>query len=80
MAIVRVPQLSWSETTEGLFPLPDRWQVEICNIASHDLPKLTPSQIQTAVANPIGRKPLQELAKGKKEVVVIFDYAGYFRT
>jgi len=34
---------------------------------------MKPSEIKAAIASPIGTPPIRELAKGKKEVVIIFD-------
>ena len=43
-------------------------------MAGYDRPTLTPNQIKAAVTeNLMGTPPIRELAKGKKEVVIIFD-------
>lgn len=47
--------------------------MEVCDMAGHDRPKLTPDRISEAVRSPIGMAPLREYARGKKEVVIIFD-------
>ncbi|MDD5190221.1 MAG: lactate racemase domain-containing protein [Dehalococcoidales bacterium] len=73
MALVKLPQLNWYGTTEVNFLLPDAWQVETINMAGYNKPALKPSDIGRALQNPIGCSPLKELAKGKKEVVIIFD-------
>jgi nickel-dependent lactate racemase len=73
MNIVRLPQLTWSGIKEGEFSFPDRWQVAMCNMAGADKKPLKPADIRTALTKPIGTKPLRELAKGKKEVVILFD-------
>ena len=71
--IIKVPQLAWYEPEELALPLPDDWQVEVCNMAGYNRPALKPNEIKTALSNPIGLPPIRELAKGKKEVVIIFD-------
>jgi len=53
--------------------LPDSWQVQVCNMAGHDNPRLNPATVKKAVASPLGMPPLREYAKGKKEVVILFD-------
>jgi len=39
----------------------------------HDTPPLSEDGIREAFCNPIGTKTIKELAKGKKEVVILFD-------
>jgi lactate racemase len=73
MQIVKVPQLSWYDTKELELSLPDNWQVDTYNMAGYDRPALKPSEIQTRIANPTDSPRIRELAKGKKEVVIIVD-------
>lgn len=74
MNILKLPQLAWYGTKELELPLVDSWQVEMCYMAGSDRPALTPDQIRAAVTqNLIGTPPIRELAKGKKEAVIIFD-------
>ena len=39
----------------------------------HDAPVLTAEEIRKRLLDPIGTRPLRELAAGKKRVVVTFD-------
>ena len=71
--VIKLPQLAWYEPKELELRLPDHWQVETCNMAGYDRPAMTDDQIKAAINNPIGSLPIRELAKGKKEVVIIFD-------
>ncbi len=73
MNIIKVPQLAWYEPKELELPLPDSWQVEVCNMAGYDRPALKPEEIKASIGSPIGMPPIRELARGKKEVVIIFD-------
>jgi len=73
MPSITLPQLNWYGTKTIDFPLADRWQIETLHISGWQLPGLTPVEITHALRNPIGCPPLQELARGKKEVVIIFD-------
>ncbi len=73
MNIIRVPQLAWYETKELELPLPDSWQVEVCNMAGYNRLAMKPDQIKASINNLIGIPPIRELARGKKEVVIIFD-------
>jgi len=73
MNIIRVPQLAWYETKELELPLPDSWQVKVYNMAGYNRPAMKPDEIKASISNLIGKPPIKELAKGKKEVVIIFD-------
>jgi len=73
MNTIRVPQLAWYETKELELPLPDSWQVEVYNMAGYNRPAMKPDEIKASISNPIGIPPIRELARGKKEVVIIFD-------
>lgn len=71
--IVKVPQLAWYGDTELDLKLPSRWDVTVCRMRGHSRPPLTKSQIEDAFRHPIGSPSLRELARGKNEVVIIFD-------
>jgi nickel-dependent lactate racemase len=70
---IEVPQLPWHGAKPLELTLPDQWQVEVCNMAGCDRPPLNDDEIREAVADTIGTPPIRELAKGKKEVVILFD-------
>jgi lactate racemase len=71
--IFTVPQLAWYGARDFEIILPENWQVEIAYPAGYNRPELTPEQIQKALKKPAGCPPLKELAKGKKEVAIVFD-------
>jgi len=71
--IIKLPQNAWYEPREQEFPLPDSWEVSVHNIAGYAEPPMTPGEIRAAIASPVGMPPLREMAKNKKEVVIIFD-------
>lgn len=73
MNIVRVPELAWYDTKELELSLPDSWQVETYNMAGYNSPAMKPAEIKASITKPIGISPIRELAKGKREVVIIFD-------
>lgn len=73
MVAIKLPQLNWYGTKEQEFSLPDRWQVEICNMAGYNRPAMKPAEMRATLAKPLGTKPLKELAQGKQEIVIIFD-------
>jgi len=53
--------------------MPDSWEVEICNIAGYNLPGLNNEQIKASLNNLIGSTTIRDMARGKKEVVIIVD-------
>ena len=57
----------------GKYLFPGEWEVDICNMEGHDRPALLPAQIRASIRFPIGTSPIREMAKGKKEVAIIFD-------
>jgi len=73
MSSIKLPQLAWFGPRELELSLPDRWQVKFYNFAGCDQPAMKPEAIRAAIAAPIGSPPIRELARGKKEVVIIFD-------
>lgn len=70
---VTVPIMAWYGDTELELDLPESWDVTLCVMKGHYTPPLSDREIGTAFANPIGTKTIRELAKGKKEVVILFD-------
>jgi len=73
MSVVKVPQLAWHNPKPLELKLPDNWKTEVYNMAGYNRPALTHEEIKAAVCNPIGMRPLREMAKGKKEVVILID-------
>jgi lactate racemase len=70
---VKLPQLAWHGQKELEIDFPERWDVEVCNMAGHDRPALTPAAMKKAIGRPIGMPPLREYARGKRQVVILFD-------
>jgi nickel-dependent lactate racemase len=71
--IVTVPQLAWWGDVEAELSFPKNWEVTVCHMDGHEAPKLGQEESRKAFSNPIGCKPIRELAKGKKNVVILFD-------
>lgn len=72
--IIELPQLAWYEGPKRLkIDLPDEWDIEVCNIAGYNRQPLNAEQIKHVVSNPIGMPSLKEMARGKKEVAILFD-------
>jgi nickel-dependent lactate racemase len=70
---IKLLQLAWQGSRELELPVPDTWQVEVCQMAGSEAPAMTPEQIKAAIVKPIDSPPIRELAKEKREVVIIFD-------
>jgi len=70
---IKLPQLAWHGVKELNLSFPESWKVEVCNMEGYNRPRLIPAEIKKAIASPIGITPLREYARGKKEVVIIFD-------
>lgn len=73
MATIKLPQLAWHGTKELRLSLLDSWQVEVCNMAGYNRPAMTDDQIKAAITHPIGAPRIRDLARGKKEVAILFD-------
>ncbi len=71
--IINVPQMPWYGDTELALEFPDSWQVNTYRMAGQDTPKIGDKEIRAAFQNPIGTPRIAELAKGKKDVVILFD-------
>ena len=71
--MLRLPQLVGSSAQELALPIPDGWQIETFPMSGHNRPALKAGEIRAALHKPIGTSRLGELARGKKEAVIIFD-------
>jgi nickel-dependent lactate racemase len=58
---------------EERLDFPASWDLHVMDMAGHNMPVLTSQQIAEQSAQPIGTKPLSELAAGKKTVAISFD-------
>jgi hypothetical protein len=70
---VKVPVKPYYGDEEMEISFPASWEVNVCRMNGHDAPPLTEAQMRKAFANPIGSKRIRDLAKGKKEVAILFD-------
>jgi nickel-dependent lactate racemase len=72
-AKIRLPQLAWYGNTELEVEFPSSWEVSVCYMKGHRRRALSDKGYREAFANPIGTKPIRQLARGKKEVAILFD-------
>ena len=70
---VRLPQMAWNTPREISLSFPGEWQIEVYNMAGYDRRAMTRVEIKKVLENTIGTAPIKELARGKKEVAIIFD-------
>ena len=70
---VVVPILAWYGDEELELEFPASWDVTVCRMKGHDARPLSDDSIRKAFASPIGTKAIRELARGKKEVAILFD-------
>jgi nickel-dependent lactate racemase len=70
---LKVPQQIWYGNTEMELTFPSTWAVSFCSMKGGERNKLTPQEMERAFLHPIGTKPISEIARGKKEVVILFD-------
>ena len=70
---VRVPQLAWYENNELELQFPPSWDLTVCYMSGHNRPRLDDNGFRKSFANPIGTKPIREIARGKSEVAILFD-------
>lgn len=73
MKTVSIPSRLWYENEERALTFPDRWDVDNLTSPGFDTPGLSPEEIKDKVAHPIEGPALEELAKGKKRAVIVFD-------
>ena len=71
--IIALPQLAWHGLKKLKVIFPAGWRVEVCGFTGRAQPKMKPAEMKQSIAKPIGMAPLKEYARGKKEVVIIFD-------
>ena len=68
-----IPILAWYGDEELELEFPESWDVTVCKMKGHEAPPLSDAAIRKAFDNPIGTKTIRELARGKKEVAILFD-------
>jgi nickel-dependent lactate racemase len=73
MSSINVPQRTQQGVQNLELQLPDGWDVEVCNMDGYDRPAVTIDHIRAVLRKPLGTPTLRELAKGKKEVAIVFD-------
>lgn len=70
---IKVPQLLWYGKSEMELEFPNSWSLFFCSMKGGEKKKLNEREMEEAFNHPIGTPPLHELARGKKEIVILFD-------
>jgi len=70
---VRMCINAFREDNEIELGFPEGWDVTECRMAGHDTPVLSEDEMRSALHEPIGTPRLSQLAKGAKEVCILFD-------
>lgn len=70
---IRLPHYAWFKPREVEYSLPGDWEINEHNIAGYDKKPLNKADIERGIRSPLGMLPLREYAKGRKEVVILFD-------
>ncbi len=73
MKRVSIPSRLWYKNKEWEVTFPDRWEVANLNPPGFDKPGLSPDKIRERILRPIEGPALEELARGKKQAVIVFD-------
>ena len=73
--LIKVPlfQRPWYGDTKIEIGFPKTWDLTVCTMPGQDKAKITKEGVQAAFANPIGTPRLSELARGRREVAIVFD-------
>jgi nickel-dependent lactate racemase len=70
---IKVPQLLWYENSDLELSFPQSWEVVLCQMMGYNRPKLSEVEMRKAFSKPIGSGSIRETAKGKHQVVILFD-------
>lgn len=70
---IKVPQLLWYGNTEMELDFPNSWSVFFCPMKGGEKKRLGSKEMERAFSHPIGSKTISELARGKREVAILFD-------
>ena len=70
---ITVPQLLWYENSQTELHFPASWSIAYCPMKGAERKRLTSAGMKNAFAHPIGSDPIRMLARGKREIAIIFD-------
>jgi len=70
---IKVPELLWYENSELELSFPQSWEVIPCHMMGHNRHKLSAAEMRKGFSKPIGSESIREMAKGRREVAILFD-------
>jgi len=70
---VTIPTHEWAGELEERLDFPADWDVQVHEMRGAHASRLSETELSTRLANPLGARPLRELAAGKRRVVITFD-------
>ncbi len=70
---VSIPIRAWFGDDMLELKFPKNWEVSECRMAGHGTKAIGPDEMRQQIEQPIGTSPLSSLAKGKKNVAILFD-------
>ncbi len=73
MKKISVPARLWFDNTERELTFPDRWEVTTLTSPGFEKPGLSPDGIRERIEHPVEGPSLEELARGRKRAVIVFD-------
>lgn len=73
MKKIKVPWAAWREPEFLELTFPDSWDIINCTMEGSGTQELSGIEIENSILNPIGTPKLSELAKEKKNVVIVID-------
>lgn len=73
MGFIEVHEPFWYGGELLKLEIPEEWDLVECRMKGHDEPPLSKSEIEESFRNPVGSSEIRELAKGKRDAVIVFD-------
>lgn len=71
MQVVRIPWAHWYGDMKHAIWFPDDWEVTVADMEG--APGLSVTAVEKALDNPIGSRPLYEVARGRKSAGIVID-------
>lgn len=68
-----LPQRPWHDRGLLKIALPENWNIQYCPMSGYDKAPLSAKDMARCMDHPVGTPRLQELARGKKRAVIVFD-------
>jgi nickel-dependent lactate racemase len=69
----KIPWAAWRDPQYLTLDFPDSWDVSNLRMVGADYPEVNNQEIKESILNPIGTPKLSEIAKGKKNAVIVVD-------